>query len=137
MAAEPKRRFPGHGAEGLPVRVKPLLMGMPWPLWKRVVYPLWRRWYQRWLTNPRVWRYGDYKPGDQVRWRGVRLVCCTDHYVGHAADHPWDPAWGWPAWRANALWEPARAIDRLLLRVIGDPRRAAPSSTTNGGGDGD
>jgi hypothetical protein len=114
-----------HTAQGLPLRVKPILMdALPWPVWKRVVYPVWLRWYERWCDNANIWKYGSFKAGDRVRWRGVRLVCCTDHYVGDAAEHPWDPGWGWAAWKANVLWEPATARDRLLLRLVGDPRRA-------------
>jgi hypothetical protein len=105
-----------------PVRVKPLLMALPWPVWKRLVYPLWLRWYERALASGR-WKTGSYDAGQTTRWRGVRLVCCTGHFVGDQAEHPWDPGWGWPSWKANALWEPARKRDRLLLRLVGDPRR--------------
>lgn len=114
----------GHAAEGLPVRVKSKLMDLPHPVWKRLVYPLWRRWY-RWFMDSASWRYGSYEPGDRVRWRGVTLICCTGHYCGHAADHPWDPGLHWPAWKANAMWEPATRRDRILLAVVGDPRRSA------------
>jgi hypothetical protein len=99
-------------------------MRLPWAVWRRLVYPLWLRWYKRWCNDNRIWKSGSYAPGDRRRWRGVWLVCCTDHYAGDAAKHPWDPGWGWPSWRANALWEPATARDRALLRLIGDPRGA-------------
>lgn len=103
--------------------VKRALMDhLPRPVYKRIAYPLWLRWYDRRRSSD-VWQEGSYKLGDHARWRGVRLICCTEHYAGAQADHPWDPGWGWPAARASALWEPATARDRLVLRLVGDPRR--------------
>ena len=113
----------GHAAKGVAVRIKPTLMRLPWPVWKRLVYPIWLRWY-RLAQRSGAWGLGSYKLGDHCYWRGVRLVCCTAHYCGDAADHPWDPGHGWSAERANALWEPATRRDRLLLALVGDPRRS-------------
>jgi hypothetical protein len=115
----------------LPVRVKPTLMRLPWPIWKRAVYPLWLRWYKLWLRLP-LWQEGAWKPGDTAYWRGVRLVCCQGHYAGPAADHPWDPGAGWSEWKAAAMWEPARRRDRTLLSIVGDPRRRASRVEGNG-----
>jgi len=108
----------------LPMTAKGPLMRLPQPLWKRLVYPAWKRWYWAWQRLP-LWREGSYELGQAIYWRGVRLICCTAHYAGHAALHPWDPGAGWPPERANALWEPARPKDRALLRLVGDPRRPA------------
>lgn len=120
----PQSHVSGDGAKGWPARAKPVLMALPWPIWQRVVYPLWLRWYEWWMTSA-SWREGVYEPGASCRWRGVKLICCTSHYAGIAATHPWDPGWGWTRQDANALWEPARPFDRFLLRLVGDPRRAA------------
>lgn len=106
-----------------PINVKPHLMDLPQPLW-HLIYPLWRRWYWAWMKLP-LWQTGSYKLGQAVYWRGVRLICCTEHFAGHMADHPWDPGAGWPAARANALWEPATPFNRWLLSIVGDPRRPA------------
>lgn len=119
----PERARKGGAAQGLPARLKPVLMdALPWPIWKGLVYPVWLRWYEHHHRSS-AWQSGSYAPGDAVRWRGVRMICCTRHFVGDAADHPWDPGCGWPAWRANVLWEPATERDRVLLRLVGDPRR--------------
>jgi hypothetical protein len=78
---------------------------------------------------------GLYRVGDVAFWRGVKLVCCTEHFCGEKAEHPWDPGCGWPEPRAAALWEPARARDRLLLRAVGDRRaryRAATGEDKDG-----
>jgi len=101
--------------------VKPKVMRLPQPIWKRIVYPVWLRWAKWWATLP-LWRQGSYEVSEAVYWRGVRLICCRAHYCGDAADHPWDPGWGWSAPKASALWEPASARDRRLLALIGDPR---------------
>jgi hypothetical protein len=110
----------------LPMIAKGPLMRLPVPVWRRFVYPLWLRWHRAWQKLP-LWREGSYEPGDAIYWRGVKLICCTGHFVGYAAEHPWDPGAGWPEWRAAVLWEPARARDRFLLRLVGDKRERAAS----------
>jgi hypothetical protein len=102
--------------------IKRALMRLPRPVYRHVAFPLWLRAVDRWQASS-AWKFGSYGVGDRVWWRGVRLICCTEHYAGMAADHPWDPGHGWPAERANALWEPKGARDRVLLQIIGDPRR--------------
>lgn len=118
----------------LPMAAKGPLMRLPVPVWQRLVYPLWVRWYRWWNTLP-LWREGAYKPGDVTYWRGVKLICCTRHYAGSAAEHPWDPGAGWPEVRAAVLWEPAQPRDRFLLRLVGDQRNR--SVTTPKGQDHD
>lgn len=111
-----------HKAEPLSIRAKQKLM-VPRRLWVHVLYPLWLRWY-KWELRSARWQSGLYEVGQVVRWHGIRLVCCTHHFAGSYADHPWDPGHGWSAEKAAALWEPATALDRALLRVVGDPRRS-------------
>ena len=121
-----------HRAETLPVRIKPILMRLPWPVWKRLVYPVWLRWYRWRMDATWLWKSGPYDPGDVVYWRGVKLICCHDHYCGSQADHPWDPGHFWPDWKQAAMWEPARPWDRFLLRLVGDPRGVPEQGNASG-----
>lgn len=120
-------------AEGLPSRVKPTLMRLPWRVWKRLVYPLWLRWY-KWHLRSRLWQDGPYELGDVCYWRGVKLVCGLKHFCGSYAEHPWDPGAGWPEHGAAMLWEPMRRRDRFLLALVGDKRKR-PVSEKGGVGD--
>lgn len=48
-----------------------------------------------WREAP-VWKTPRwYHIGDRVRFSGMLLRCGVDHYAGDAANHPWDPGWGW------------------------------------------
>jgi hypothetical protein len=71
------------------------------------------------------WGWHWWKPGDRCHWRGVRLVCCTDHYAGDSAEHPWDPGWGWSEAMAAQLWRPMALRDRILLRIVARGVRGA------------
>lgn len=64
------------------------------------------------------WGYGKWAVGDRCVWRGITLVCCTGHYAGDAADHPWDPGHGWPVERAAALWAPDGDVETARLRAM-------------------
>ncbi len=110
----------------LPMMAKGPLMRLPVPVWRRLIYPIWVRWFRWWSKLP-LWQEGSYSPGQVVYWRGVKLICCTAHYAGSAAEHPWDPGAGWAEDRASWLWEPARPRDRFLLSLVGDKRLRSAS----------
>lgn len=64
------------------------------------------------------WSTGHFHLGQRVTWRGVVLVCTTDHYAGANADHPWDPGVGWPPSRAAALWAPDGDLEEAKLAQL-------------------
>ena len=79
-----------------------------------------------WSINGHAWKIPHpYVLGVKVTWQGhpavtpVVLVCTTDHYAGHMADHPWDPGDGWNARRASGLWAPNGPVEtERLIAVI-------------------
>lgn len=128
-----KARFQKQAAVGLPIRIKPTLMRLPWSVWQRVVYPPWLRWYT-WFIRSRIWQSGSYKVGDVCYWRGVKLICGLSHFAGDYAEHPWDPGAGWPEHGAAMLWTPMRRRDRIVLRLVGDKRIRPVSEKAGYGG---
>lgn len=77
-----------------------------------------------WSGDLKEWRRPHpYLVGVRCLWRGVRLVCTRDHYVGHEARNPWDPGCCWPAHKAAELWTPdgKESVAQLRRVLYGPP----------------